>query len=143
MPKVWLYYIALLLPLALRLAVLGPFLTNWLWYSGHEQAFYAIQSIVNSAQFDQFIGNWAYPAFAGAVVCRWMTDEDGDSIPLQFLLLPLFYVPFTIIGDTLAHAEFHLTSLYTFPLVIIPFGYIYIFTWMTFIWAAEKTGLVM
>jgi len=142
MPKVWLYYIALVLPLVVRVLTL-TFFTDWLWYHHYEKAFYFLSSLSVQPQFVQFIGGWAYPVFVGTVICRWVMDEDGESLPLQFLMLPLVYAPFAIVGEVLTHAEFHASMLYTFPLVIIPFGYIYVFAWVIFIWVVEKLRLVL
>ena len=62
---------------------------------------------------------------------------------MQFMLLPLAYIPFSIIGFTLAHAEFQVSYLYTNPMIILIFGYSYVLTWAVIVWMFDKLKLVV
>jgi hypothetical protein len=142
MPKTWLYYFALVLPLIFRVLMLNTDFINWVWYGGYQQTYNFLAALKVQPQFLTFIGGWPLPVFILTVICWWQMDDD-DGIPAQFLLLPLAYVPFTIVGDILLTAHFDETNLYIHPLVIIPIGYVYVFAWTIFIWLLEKLRLVM
>lgn len=144
MPKTWLYYIALILPLALRVLILdlgfAAVIDNF-----HPIGLYALcTALKNEPLFMTFIGGWPYPVFVATVISWWVMDEDSDHIPHQFLLLPLIYVPFTVLGDILlSGGEVRTTNFFVYPLLILPFGYVYIFAWVVIIWLLEKLRLVL
>lgn len=147
MPKNWLYYIALILPLALRVLLLNTNFTDWLWYHGYKDSYYFFSELSVNPRFLQFIGGWPLPVFIITVISFWTIEaaqsEDDEALAHQFLLLPLLYVPFTVIGDFLVTLQFHPVNLFTHPVVIIPFGYMYIFIWVVFIHAMYRFKLVM
>jgi len=143
MPKTWLYFIALILPLVVRVLILNTGFVDWLWYQHHEGAYRLLSELKTQPQFLAFIGGWPLPVFIVTIICWWNIEEGDDAIPAQFLLLPLAYVPFTIIGDALVTGTFEESNLYIHPLVILPIGYIYVFTWTIFIWVLDKLRLVM
>ena len=143
MPKHWLYFLALGLPLVLRFLMFNTSFVEYLWYQHHEQAYYFLSELRVQPTFASFIGSWALPLFVFTVACYWRMEEEFDSLPHQFLLLPIAYIPFVIAADFLFNHHFETSSLYSYPLIILPFGYMYIFTWVVFIWVMEKVRLVL
>jgi hypothetical protein len=116
---------------------------EWLWYQHHEQAYYTLSELRVQPSVARFVGGWGLPLFVFTVGCYWQMEEDPDSIPHQFLLLPFVYVPFVIAADYLFKHEFYASSLFSYPLLILTFGYLYIFAWAIFIWVLEKLRLVL
>jgi hypothetical protein len=143
MPKEWLYFLALGLPLVLRFLMFDTGFVEWLWYQHHEQAYYTLSELRVQPSFASFIGGWGLPLFVFTVGCYWQMDDNFDSVPQQFLLLPLAYIPFVIAADYLFKGELYASSLISYPLLILPFGYLYIFIWVIFIWMLEKVRLVL
>lgn len=143
MPKSWLCFIALLLPLGFRLLVLDTDFINQLWYAHHYEAYNLLNALRVQPLFLQFMGGWIFPIFIAVVFSYWMVDEDVENIPPQMLMLPLLYLPFTIIGDWVISGEFRPDDLYIHPLVILPVGYTYIIIWTAFIWFLDKLRLVL
>ena len=142
MPKYWVYYVAVLLPVIFRLIILNTGFVNWLWYQGYEQQYYFFSSLAINPIFLEMIANWALALFALLVIAYWIVEEDKDSIGKQFLLLPLVYVPFCIVGAMLTNFAIDVSMFIRHPLVIIPFGYIYIFPWVIIVWLLEKLRIV-
>ena len=143
MPKAWIYYIALIFPLVLRVLVLNTPFVDWLWYHGYHDSYYIFSALRVNPMFLEFIGGWPLPVFIGTVWLYWFMDEEFDAVPKQFLLLPLVFVPFSIIGTALANLSFDPATLYTHPLAVIPAGYLYIMPWVVLVWALAKCRLVM
>ncbi len=143
MPKSWLCFIALILPLAFRVLMLDTDFVNGLWYRQDFAAYNMLNALRAQPLFLEFIGGWPLPVFVVTVCCYWIMDEDSDSIPGQLLLLPIVYLPFTIIGDWLVSRQFHAADLYVHPLVLLPVGYAYVLTWALFIRILDKLRLVM
>lgn len=143
MPKAWIYYIALLLPLVIRLVLVNTLFLNWLWYAGYEEAYYYLSTLSVNPMFQEFAGVWPLTIFVGTVYTYWFMDEDYDAIPKQFLLLPLVYVPFSIIGTTLVNRAFEASMLFTHPIVIIFGGYLYVLPWVLFVWVFCKLHLLV
>ncbi len=143
MPKTWLYYIALALPLVLRVLVFNTGFVESLWYKHYEEAYYLLSRLRVHPLFISLIGNWSLPVFIITVGCYWNMQEDHDTMPQQFLMLPFVYIPFVIVGDYLYNGIFQASSFYVYPLLVLPFGYLYIFAWALFIWIMEKTRLVL
>jgi hypothetical protein len=143
MPRNWLYFFALVLPLIARVLVLNTEIPEWFWYHEHPDAYYFLAALRVHPQFLQFIGGWPLPVFVVSVIAWWTMDDRDEDIPSQFLLLPMVYAVFAIIGDVLVTAEFKPTNLYTFPLIIIPIGYMYIIPWAILIRVLEKVRLVV
>ena len=142
MPRHWLYFIALALPLILRFLMFETSFVEWLWYQNHQEAYYFLSSLRVQPTFASFIGGWALPIFVITVGCYWEMDDEHD-IGAQFKMLPFAYIPFVIASDFLFRGIFEASSLYSYPLIILPFGYLYIFTWVIFIWVMDKMRLVM
>lgn len=143
MPKAWIYYIALILPLLFSVLVSSTFFTNWLWYAGYEDMYYFLTALSVNPMFLEFVGGWPFVVFVGTVICYWRMDEDHDAIDKQFFLLPLVYVPFSIIGTALTNLSFDASTLYSHPLVIIPGGYMYLLPWILFVWVFTKLRLLV
>lgn len=143
MPKTWLYFLALGLPLVLRFLMFNTSFVEFLWYQHHEDAYYFLSSLRVQPTFVSYIGGWALPLFVFTVGCYWQMEEEFDSLPQQFLLLPFVYIPFVIAADFLFNQHFETASLYSYPLIILPFGYLYVFVWVIFIWFMEKLRLVL
>lgn len=142
MPKNWLYFIALVLPLAFSAILLyTPFL-EWLWYQGHEDSYRMFSALSVQPRFLELMGGWPLPVFVITIFSYWLS-EDSDAIPDQFLMLPVIYVPFTVVGDALVTREIHMQNLYVHPLLIIPAAYFYVFTWVIFIKVMAKLRLVV
>lgn len=143
MPKVWLYFIALIVPLVLRVLILNTGFVEWLWYQGHVESYNWLSVLRVQPQFIEFIGGWALPVFVITVFSYWTIEGNEEGIQDQFLLLPIAYIPFTLIGEVLLTGEFHVASLYVHPLVVIPIGYLYIMIWALFIRVLDKLQLVL
>lgn len=142
MPRSWLYYIALLFPLVLYFLVTYTGFVEWLWYHGYQRMYYILAGLRVQPQFQAYLGGWPFPIFVGTAVCFWaMHGEDG--IPEQFIMLPLAYVPFHIIGRALVNFTLDVGDFYTHALVILPFGYVYVLLWVAFIKVMDKCRLVI
>ncbi len=145
MPSNWIYYIALILCLVFVVVFAHTdYFAQWLWYKGQEIAYYKFMEMRQTAEFKEFIGSLALPVFLLTAYMYWLSDDDEKDIEKQFMLLPLAYIPFSIIGQVLlSGGEFHSSMLYTHPLVIIPAGYLYIFPWLIFVRVFCKLRLVI
>lgn len=142
MPKTWLYFIAILVPLLFRLLMFQSVI-EWFWYHHYEDFYYFLSGLSVQPQFMQLVGGWPFPIFIATVLVYWTLDEDDKDLGHQFLLLPLAYVPFAIIFTALFSRSFDISTLYSDPLVIIPFGYLYLLPWVICIWVFDKLRLVM
>jgi hypothetical protein len=138
----WMYMLALLCLPLMRVAVLNTDLDLYLANTGFMGGAQFIQMLRTSPPFIDFIGNWALPVFAATAIIYWITDTDDSDISKQFLLLPIAYIPFSIVGMVLKTASFQLSYLYVHPLVILPFGYFYVFTWALLVWILSKLRIV-
>jgi hypothetical protein len=146
MPKTWLYYIALCMPLLLRVLLLDTSFMSWLWYHDYKDSYYALSALSVNPSFVQFIGGWALPCFVITVMSFWLLEsfhDDEDTLMHQFLLVPLMYIPFTIITDFIVTLNFNPMNLFAHPVVIVPFGYIYIGIWLVFIKTMHHFRLVV
>lgn len=143
MPKIWLYFIAVALPLLLRALLLDIGVVEWFWYQGHENTYYFLRDLRINPSFLEYCGGWPLPVFLFTVIAYWTADFDEIAIPHQFWLLPIAYVPFSVFGTMLVNREFDASLLYLHPLVLIPSGYLYILPWVIFIWVFEKLRLVI
>lgn len=142
MPKLWLYFVALILPFIFRLLLLNAGLTDWLWYHHYEGAYTMLSALAAQPLFLQLIGSWPLPVFIVTVWCYWQMEDD-ECIPSQFLMLPFVYLPFSILGGWIMNSEVNFADLLIHPLIILPAGYIYIFIWALFIWVLDKLRLVL
>ena len=138
----WLYIFAVIFLLLLRLVVLNTQADVWLMSAHFTTLANIIATLRGSGVFVTYVGNWALPVFVAAVMVFWLTEQDGADHAKQFLLLPIVYVPFSIVGMILQTAVFEFSYLYVHPLVILPFGYIYIFFWVALAWLLGKLGLL-
>ena len=136
------YILAVLFLLLIRVLVLDINLDVWLYSAHFDDVARFIAALRASPPFIAYMGNWALPVFVVAVLVFWMTEQDGMDIPKQFLLLPIVYVPFSIVGATLATAEFQFSYLYVHPLIILTFGYIYVLYWVILVWLLGKLRIV-
>lgn len=143
MPKTWLYFIALAVPVILRALLLPEAAVNWLWYRGYEDAYYFFSALRINPHFLKYWGGWPLPVFVLTVYAYWMAEFDEEAIARQFLLLPIAYAPFSVFGTMLARLEFDISLLYLHPLVLIPTGYLYLLPWILFIWVFGKLRLVL
>lgn len=142
MPKSWLYYLSILLPLVFALAVLDTrAVIEWLWYHEYFDAYNKLNPLSVQPQLVKFLGGWPFPVFIGTLTCYWLAD--GDAMGEQFLLLPIFYVPFSIIGEILVTREFNPSSLYINPMVIVLAGYCYVLPWAIFVRLLDRMRLVI
>lgn len=144
MPSTWIYYIALGLLLVGRVvAVDVPGVPEWLWYQGYERLYYSTIALRGNISFLEYFGGWPLPLFIGTVFCYWAMEGDEENIPRQFLLLPIFFVVFSVAGAVLFKHQLSLSILWVHPLVVIPSGYLYILPWMAFVWMFTKLRLVI
>lgn len=138
----WIYILALLFLPLIRFSVLDAGLDVWfasIHFDGIARFIVALRA---SDPFVSYVGNWALPVFVAAVLVFWVLEQGSADIPTQFLLLPIVYVPFSIVGMTLKTADFQFAYLYVHPLVILPFGYIYVAFWAMIVWLLGKAGVV-
>src|SRR4029079_6638664 len=94
----------------------------------------------------EFFGAGPLSLFTLTVFSYWMmvvTEEGYEGLGAQFLLLPIFYVPFRLVADALTQWHFDASMLYVHPLVVIPAGYLYLFPWLVFLWVFGKLRLVI
>jgi hypothetical protein len=142
MRKKWAYFIAVIFLLVIRFGVLNTNYDQWLLSLNYQKTSYFVSMLRNSAAFQEFMGSWALIFYIGAVLIFWATEEDDSGIPMQFLLLPIAYVPFSIIGAILMNAEFRFNYLWIHPLIILPFGYLYVSLWTILIWLFDKLRIL-
>jgi hypothetical protein len=144
MPKTWLYFIALVLPLLVRILILNTDFVDNLWYNHHVDAYNLFNVLRTSPLFLELIGGWIFPFFVATSWGYWYLDDtEGKEPGGMFVLLPLIYVPFAIIGSVLVSGHFDVMTLFSYPVVILIFGYLYVFPWMFCIWVFSKTGVVL
>lgn len=142
MNKKWAYFLAVVFLAVIRFGVLNTSYDAWLLSLGYEGTANFISLLKASPAFQNYFGSWALLVFVVAVIFFWCINEDDGAIPQHFLLLPIVYVPFSIVGTVLSTAEFHLNYLWVQPLVILPFGYLYVAFWRFLLWIFEKLRLV-
>lgn len=142
MNRNWFYLVALLMLPGIRILVNELHYDTWLHQIHYDRVADCVAALRANEQFQAFLGGWVFPAFVALVLVYWMLEEDKSAIPTQFLLLPLAYIPFSIIGFTLAHAEFQTSYLYVNTLIILTFGYLYVLLWMGMVALFEKLRLV-
>lgn len=143
MPKAWLYMFALALPFIFRVLLVDLSAHNFLWYQGYEHAYDIFSRLSVNQVFLDIIGNWGLPAFLVVVISYWMIDYDEDAINAQFLITPLGYTVFALIGTAVKDMGINDWHIFiNYPLIIIPLGYMYIFLWVILAWILEKIGLV-
>ena len=142
MPKTWVYILALIIPLVFRVLILNTPMLSWLWYHGYPGLYNALSPLTINKPFLTFIGGWALPIFVVTMIGYWMMETEDEIISSQFLLVPIAYVPFSIVVTMVStmNVDFHL--FYVHPLIIIPIGYVYIMLWVFLIWILEKLGIV-
>lgn len=133
----WFYIIALLLLPCIRVLVLDLPTDQWVASMGYQQLATTLQLLKANGVFIAYMGNWALPVFVVIAMLFWLSD-DSMEVPKHFLLVPIAYVPFSIVGTVLMTAEFRFDYLYVHPLVIIPVGYIYVTIWVLLAWILRK-----
>ena len=136
------YFFAVVFVLVLRFGVLNTDLDVRLMSMGYERLAHIIAGLRENPTFGEFVGSWAMPVFVVTVLVFWITNQDDAQIPMHFLVLPIAYIPFSIIGAILATAEARIDYLWVHPLVILPFGYFYVSMWTIFIWFLTKIRLI-
>jgi hypothetical protein len=143
MPRTWIYFTALILPLVAHLIVLDTrFVLERLWYAGYTDYYNMLNELSVHPTIVEFFGGWPLPVFIGAVLCYWI-GADEENIDAQFMLLPLVYAPFLVIGTALVNQSFDLSTLYSYPVAAILIGYLYIFPWVVFVRVFDKLHLVV
>jgi hypothetical protein len=143
MPRNWIYFIALVFPLVLRVLLLNtPFLV-WLWDQGYSQLYALLAALSVNPNFLEFVAGWPLPVFVITVFMYWISDEDGDDLTGQFLVLPIVYVAFAVVGHILLTAQFDVAMLYSYPLIIIACGYLYLLPWVVFVRVFYKLGMMV
>jgi hypothetical protein len=123
------------------LVVRTPFV-DWLWYNGYPELYNKLALLKINAVFLTYMGSWALPIFVATAIGYWMMETEDEIISSQYLLVPIAYVPFSLVVTMVANMQVDFTWFYIHPLVIIPAGYVYIFMWIIIIWVLEKIKLV-
>lgn len=144
MSKRWAYILGVLFLLVIRFGVLDTNYDEWLYNIGYDGAGDFIFALKESDTFNKFFGGFVVPIFVFTVLAYWAmnVDNDEEAISKQFLLLPLAFIPFSIIAKVLEHATFTPDMLFVHPLIILPFGYLYIGIWKVLIWIFVKCRLI-
>jgi hypothetical protein len=142
MNRNWLYLIAVMTLPMLRVLINDVHIDDWLHAKHHDVIANFVTALRDNDKFQEFIGGWVFPAFLSLFFMYWIIQEDKSRIPMQFMLMPLAYIPFSIVGFTLVHAEFQVSYLYANPLIILTFGYAYVLFWAGAIKLFEKLKLV-
>ncbi len=137
----WICLIGLLTLPLMRVLVNNSHYDEWFSKFHYDHVAGFIVALRNNEQFQAFIGGWVFPVFVALVLVFWLLEEDKSKISMQFLLLPLAYIPFSILGFTLVHADFEVSYLYVNTLIILTFGYIYILFWGGIMMLFQKLGL--
>ncbi|MFW0777152.1 MAG: hypothetical protein ACN2B6_05480 [Rickettsiales bacterium] len=143
MPRAWIYYIAVVLPLVFYVMLEFMPFTDWLWYGGYEREYWFFLGLKDNDTFQEFIGGWPFWVFIFTILVYWNADQDNESVCNQFYLLPVVFVPFSIIGSALMNLEFNPATLYTHPFIIILAGYCYVLPWLMFVWVMSKLRLLV
>ena len=91
----------------------------------------------------EFVGGWPLPVFVISAFIYWSNEDNEHDIGTQFLLLPLAFLPFSIIGTMLQEQAFNLSKFMIYPLIIIPAGYMYVTPWVLFVYVFTKLKLVI
>lgn len=142
MEKKWVYILGVLFLVIIRLVVLDTNYDEWLFDRGFDTAGNFIFSLKESELFNKFFGGYVIFVFVASIILYWGMHTDDASIGLQFLLLPIAYVPFSIVGKVLETAHFEVRMLWIHPLIILPFGYVYVAVWKILMWVFEKMRLI-
>lgn len=143
MPRTWIYFLALILPLVAHLIVLDTrFVLERLWYAGYTDYYNLLNEMSVNPTVVELFGGWSLPIFVGTVMCFWL-GADEEDIDSQFLLLPLGYIPFLMIGAWVSKGSFEVTTLYSYPLMVILIGYLYVLPWVVFVRVFDKLHLVV
>lgn len=144
MPRHWLFFIALISILVFRVLVIDTkYFAEWFWYQGDAVSYFALLKFQENPLVLEYIGGWPLPVFVITMFMYWMAGDNAGDINTQFLLLPLAYLPFSIIGSMLQAQSFEPIKILTHPLVIIPSGYLYLLPWIIFVWLFTKLKLVV
>jgi|GEM_PF-2566258 len=142
MPRSWMYFFALVFPILFRVLLLNLSLHEWFWYNDYKTVYQLLARLSVSELFLNLVAGWGYPVFVITIMSYWLMGAEDETVSQQFLLLPLAYVPFAMVADILINMEVNVKIFYTYPFVIIPFGYIYVFFWIVVIWLLGKIRIV-
>lgn len=145
MPRAWLYFLALWLPLAVSVLVLDTrFFLEWLWYKGYGDYYNLLNALSVQPQLVECLKGWPFPIFVMTVFAYWMTEyHEPEAIAHQFLLLPIAYIPFLIVGRALETWQFTPEMYQMYPFVVLLGGYAYVLAWVAFIWILDRLRLVV
>lgn len=136
--KVWLFYVAIILPFIAGLVIRFTGVADWTWYQGHEQLYYTLAGLRDNPLFQELLASWTPGFFILTVYVHWFTQVEHEDIGGEFVLLPLAYAPFAVIGHFLQIRGFEASALYAYPIIVIICGYLYIFPWVVFAWILGK-----
>lgn len=142
MSKKWAYCFAVLFILILRFGIMNTPLDEQLIALHYDKLAHVITLLKAAPIFTEFVGSWAMPVFVVTVILFWLTSQEDEAIPMQFLILPIAFIPFSIIGAILTNAEFRFNYFWIHPLIILPFGYFYVSMWTILIWILEKLRIL-
>lgn len=144
MPRTWIYFVALLLPLIVSVLVFDTrFFLEWLWYQGYADYYNLLNELSVQPQLVEFVKGWPLAIFTGTIFFYWLTEyQETEAIAHQFLMLPVIYIPFLIIGRALEYWQFTADMAYLYPLGSLLGGYAYVLPWAALVWLLDKLRLV-
>jgi len=142
MNKKHLYFLSVMGLLVLRILILNVTgFAEWLRSIHMEKLANICVALRTNPQFLHYMAGWILPVFVFAVLIYWLTEEDEERIPRQFLFLPVVYVIFSLIADTLAAGELTLPMVTGTLIAVLPYGYGYIAVWFVIIWIFKRIRL--
>jgi hypothetical protein len=133
----------MLLPAFIGLLLMNTPVVDELWFAHYEWLYYVLSAVKSNHQFQAFVGAWKLPMFVVTAICWWQMEDEHEAVPIHFLLLPLVYVPFAIVCDILPFGPPPDFNVFGYPVVILPFGYIYVFSCTALVWLMTKLGLII
>lgn len=144
MPRTWIYFVAMLLPLAVSALIFDSrFFLEWLWYQGYTDYYNLLNEISVQPQLVDILKGWPLVIFTGTVFTYWLTEfHEPEAIAHQFLLLPIIYVPFLIVGRALETWQLTPTMFLEYPFMVLLAGYAYILPWVVLVWVLDRLRLV-
>lgn len=144
MPKTWIYVLSLLIPLAAGVLVMDTrFFLEFLWSRGYADEFYFLNWLSTVPEAQGLLGGFGFPVFMVTVFYHWFGHQlDEDEIEKEYFLLPIAYIPFAIAGNLLVNLTWDAAVLYSYPVLCIIAGYLYILPWCLFVWVFSKLNLL-
>lgn len=144
MPRTWVYFLALFLPMLASVLLLNTrFFLEWLWYHGYADYYHFLNGLSVQPQLVEYLKGWPFPVFVLTVFAYWMTEyHEPEAIAHQFLLLPIVYIPFLIVGRALETWNFTQDMYMVYPVMVLLGGYAYVLPVVALVWVLDRLRLV-